>query len=125
MKLLSFAVAVLMVFQPHPANCASAASRVSASSPRRTLSVPSVQSRVSVQSTDAPAILEDTLPVRGGATSGIMDRLVVGFYFALWYALNVYYNSTSAIKLVELADRHVVSLLHLFVFGSCSPWFSN
>ena len=36
--------------------------------------------------------------VRGGATEStaladLMDRLKIGFYFALWYALNIVYNS--------------------------------
>ena len=34
------------------------------------------------------------LLVRGGAVaSSILQRLKVGFYFGLWYALNVFYNS--------------------------------
>jgi hypothetical protein len=33
--------------------------------------------------------------IRGGAgTSGLMQRLEIGLYFAAWYALNVIYNST-------------------------------
>ena len=30
----------------------------------------------------------------GGRTNGFMERLEVGLYFTLWYALNVIYNST-------------------------------
>lgn len=32
--------------------------------------------------------------MRGGAaTTAVLERLKVGLYFALWYALNIVYNS--------------------------------
>lgn len=40
---------------------------------------------------------QDQVMVRGGGTNmnldGVLQRLKIGFYFALWYALNVVYNS--------------------------------
>lgn len=31
--------------------------------------------------------------VRGGSNNALQQKMKVGFYFALWYALNVIYNS--------------------------------
>ena len=39
-----------------------------------------------------------SLNLRGGddeGTAGLMQTLKVGFYFGLWYALNIVYNSKS------------------------------
>jgi hypothetical protein len=69
----------------------------------------------STPSTSTSLALSSTLELRGGAVakktraavtntptapsssstqSALMLRLKIGFYFGLWYALNVYYNST-------------------------------
>lgn len=32
---------------------------------------------------------------RGGGSITLQERLKIGFYFALWYALNIIYNSKS------------------------------
>ncbi len=53
---------------------------------------------------------------RGGATvavtndvwiSSLLHRLKIGFYFALWYALNVAYNSTLML-FVSLASTYII-----------------
>jgi hypothetical protein len=50
-----------------------------------------------VATTTAAATLSDAV-VRGGATQSastvaLLQNAKVGFYFALWYTLNIYYNS--------------------------------
>ena len=47
------------------------------------------------QDVDLVALVDEQLAVRGGAgSSALVQSLKVVFYFALWYALNVIYNST-------------------------------
>ena len=45
---------------------------------------------------DLVALIDEQLVIRGGAdivASPLVQRLKIGFYFSLWYALNVVYNS--------------------------------
>lgn len=45
---------------------------------------------------DVVALIDEQLVLRGGAgvdASALVQRLKIGFYFSLWYALNVIYNS--------------------------------
>jgi hypothetical protein len=45
---------------------------------------------------DLAALIDEQLVLRGGAgvdASALVQRLKIGFYFSLWYALNVVYNS--------------------------------
>ena len=54
------------------------------------------------QDVDLVALIDEQLAIRGGAgPSALVQRLKVGFYFSLWYALNVIYNGTC---LVSFAD---------------------
>ena len=46
----------------------------------------------------------------GVADSGLLQRLKIGFYFALWYALNVVYNSEY---------KHLLALPISSSFGDC------
>ena len=92
MKFAFVFVTLILAIDPRRSEAASPMpSLVAASTRRSQASVESLSSVDLLPQEAAPAV------VRGGAdTGGLMDRLVVGFYFALWYALNVYYNSTFA-----------------------------
>jgi len=54
--------------------------------------------------------------VRGGDVNTLQDRLKVGFYFALWYALNVIYNSKSTALLnFEVGWTYSYKFCHFLV----------
>jgi len=67
------------------------------------LSSPSALTATSIQHSKQSIDLNDTKLYRGGAVkqvvqqdaamAALLDRLKVGFYFGLWYALNIIYNS--------------------------------
>jgi hypothetical protein len=59
--------------------------------------------------------------VRGGAASAaLLERLKVGMYFAVWYALNIVYNGKFVLG--DCIDRCVVGTY--FFINSCSSlWF--
>jgi hypothetical protein len=48
-------------------------------------------------------------PATSSSPSALRQRLKVGFYFGLWYALNVYYNSKFA--MVDGPELKVLALL--------------
>ena len=52
------------------------------------------------------ALIDEQLVIRGGADdSGLKHRLKLGFYFGLWYALNIFYNSTFFQRVCKFAKR--------------------
>ena len=54
--------------------------------------------------------------VRGGAENNLQARLKVGFYFALWYALNVVYNSKS--RRLHCVSCHNRTFCHNYLITS-------
>ena len=51
-----------------------------------------------------------SLNLRGGddeGAAGLMQTLKVGFYFGLWYALNIVYNSKSKFSLAVFSVAHM------------------
>ena len=49
------------------------------------------------------------ISIRGGDAApvvGLQDKLKIGFYFGLWYALNVIYNSKSSLFIIVIYSLH-------------------
>ena len=56
-----------------------------------------------------------SLNLRGGddeGAAGLMQTLKVGFYFGLWYALNIVYNSKSKLDSFSHTCMHITSVAH-------------
>lgn len=52
-----------------------------------------------------------SLNLRGGDDeAGLMQTLKVGFYFGLWYALNIVYNSKSKLDVFFRICRHITPM---------------
>jgi hypothetical protein len=71
----------------------------SLSKPQKQQQQKTFQQRIHTEADSSPATLPDAV-ARGGAaqsasTVALLQNAKVGFYFALWYTLNIYYNSKS------------------------------
>ena len=66
------------------------------------------------------ASLVTTFGARSPWMDDLLHRLVVGFYFGLWYALNIVYNSTS--KWFSLQDAGII---HFPDSHKVSPYYSD
>ena len=69
----------------------------------------------------------DSLPPRGGAVRSplvedLLRRALIGFYFALWYALNIVYNSTYCTRERNMA-LHVGGLWIVLITDSLKTLF--
>jgi hypothetical protein len=120
-KLLALAIGALAVV-------GTSASIPSVSS---SLSKPQKQSLKVKSASLAPASITSTTDTstRGGAgqSSAVVARLQtlkVGFYFALWYALNIYYNSKSKENPILCTCSMVPSVLYSLLHSyRNSPYF--
>lgn len=65
------------------------------------------------------ALSSSDISVRGGDVEkgGVLVRLKIGFYFALWYVLNIVYNSKySLLQCLSEGDNNVDYMLHALSF---------
>ena len=75
-------------------------------SPLVSLSIPRQTLHHKQPDVDLVALINEPHAIRGGAgPSALVQRLKIGFYFSLWYALNVIYNSTYLL-MTTLSPRH-------------------
>lgn len=79
-----------------PSSLAMAKSKASAlSAIVATTSTPEIVALTTTRDGNIDSVVKNTFPRGGGAgeDGGLKDRLKVGSYFALWYILNIIYNS--------------------------------
>lgn len=69
-----------------------------------------------------------SLNLRGGddeGAAGFMQTLKVGFYFGLWYALNIVYNSKSNLAVFRIrVRRHITSIADAILMKHSYPPFT-